>query len=575
MSDPSHSNRSSAEPSSNPTSPSPSPAPSPPDPPKKRTRASKPKVRTGCITWAEFVRACQWNETLRSMRRIEADIDGTDTEKRLFARFRAATADGTAAHLCNFAAFWRRLNPSTGCQDEAVKHAVVALAAAYQLFQYPNEPIIEGFARRDLEVITIQQYNRSIENLQSHAGSSAAESIRLTLVCCLAFISLETLRGNHEVAVTHLRNGLRILQSLPEPAFDFCAADSSLPITPPATRDSLMMPDIIQLFARFELSACFYTHGLQPVVSERGYRMRSFDDGSHDGLFPDVAHARVVMARFQHDVIARLHEIASVTAAGDDATAIFWADTVQQRQQACLLARSARLGALVADFFSPARLGVQDPAANPELASLFLDLLHFRCAQFLIGKTAGTAGTPGLRTQHQQSYATPFNAEQSLLTTILHLASRLATLHPSPLPQYSQPQHHMGPRTPTNLHTHLLGPLYLVATHPTDNETRTSAYSPPIYSSSPPIPSYSQHPYLPTLQTPSSSSSSNAAVAAAAAAARHQVAVVVGQVLDRERAALLQSHGGGGGGLSTSMPRALCGVGCLPPVWDALQRGDI
>ncbi|KAK4145797.1 transcriptional regulatory protein moc3 [Dichotomopilus funicola] len=549
MSDPSHSNRSSAEPSSNPTSPSPSPAPSPPDPPKKRTRASKPKVRTGCITWvkcdegkpaclrcsstgrtcdgydksalaryrspdpnhsaelarAEFVRACQWNETLRSMRRIEADIDGTDTEKRLFARFRAATADGTAAHLCNFAAFWRRLNPSTGCQDEAVKHAVVALAAAYQLFQYPNEPIIEGFARRDLEVITIQQYNRSIENLQSHAGSSAAESIRLTLVCCLAFISLETLRGNHEVAVTHLRNGLRILQSLPEPAFDFCAADSSLPITPPATRDSLMMPDIIQLFARFELSACFYTHGLQPVVSERGYRMRNFDDGSHDGLFPDVAHARVVMARFQHDVIARLHEIASVTAAGDDATAIFWADTVQQRQQACLLARSARLGALVADFFSPARLGVQDPAANPELASLFLDLLHFRCAQFLIGKTAGTAGTPGLRTQHQQSYANPFNAEQSLLTTILHLASRLATLHPSPLPQYSQPQHHMGPRTPTNLHTHLLGPLYLVATHPTDNETRTSA-----------------------------------------------------------------THGGGGGGLSTSMPRALCGVGCLPPVWDAL-----
>lgn len=553
------------------------------------------------------------------MRRIEADIDGTDIEKRLFARFRAATADGTAAHLCNFAAFWRRLNPSTGCQDEAVKHAVVALAAAYQLFQYPSEPIIEGVARRDLEVITIQQYNRSIENLQSHAGSSAAESIRLTLVCCLAFISLETLRGNHEVAVTHLQNGLRILQSLPEPAFDFCTADSSLPITPPATRDSLLMPDIIQLFARFELSACFYTHGLQPVVSKRGYRMRCFDDGSHDGLFPDVAHARVVMARFQHDVIARLHEIASVTAAGDDTTAIFWADTVQQRQQACLLARSARLGALVADFFSPARLGVQDPAANPELASLFLDLLHFRCAQFLIGKTAGTAGTPGLRTQHQQSYATPYNAEHTLLTTILHLASRLSTLHPSPLPQYSQLQHHPSPRTPTNLHTHLLGPLYLVATHPTDNETRTSAvhlllhllqsssasgspispltsptfffspspspsstassqsstthpqFSPPIYSSSPPVPPYIQQPYLSTLQILSSSSSSTTgAAAAAAAAARHQIAVVVGQVLDRERDALLQTHGGGGGGLSTGMPRALCGVGCLPPLWDAL-----
>ncbi|EAQ88273.1 hypothetical protein CHGG_04892 [Chaetomium globosum CBS 148.51] len=336
MSPHSSSNRSSLEPSSNPSSPSPSPAGTPPDPPRKRTRASKPKqpaclrcTSTGrtCDGYdkaalaryrspdpnqtaerarAEFVRACEWNETLRSMRRIEADIDGTETEKRLFARFRAATADGVAAHLCNFAAFWRRLSPSTGCQDDAVKHAVIALAAAYQLFQYPDEPVIDGFARGDLEVFTIQQYSRSIERLQNHAGSSSPESLRLTLVCCLAFISLETLRGNHEIAVTHLTNGLRILQSLPDSTFD-CLADGSM-FCWPSSRDSLLMSDIVQLFARFELSACFFTHGIQPVISARGYLTRRFDDGSTYNLFHDVLHAHMAMSCFQHDVPCHDHQ---------------------------------------------------------------------------------------------------------------------------------------------------------------------------------------------------------------------------------------------------------------------------
>ncbi|KAK3292224.1 uncharacterized protein B0H64DRAFT_445176 [Chaetomium fimeti] len=523
MSQPSSSNRSSLEPSSNPSSPSPSPAGTPLDPPRKRTRASKPKQvmkcdegKPACLRCtstgrtcdgydkaalaryrspdpnqtaerarAEFVRACEWNETLRSMRRIEADIDGTETEKRLFARFRAATADGVAANLCNFAAFWRRLNPSTGCQDDAVKHAVVALAAAYQLFQHPDEPVIDGFARGDLEVFTIQQYSRSIERLQNHAGSSSPESLRLTLVCCLAFISLETLRGNHEVAVTHLTNGLRILQSLPDSTFD-CLADGSM-FAWPSSRDSLHMSDIVQLFARFELSACFFTHGIQPVISGRGYLTRRFDDGSTYNLFHDVPHAHMAMSCFQHDVVARLHEITAAAASGDETSAIFWSDPAQQRTQACLLARSARLGALIVDFFSPLRFGMPDPT-SPELASLYLTLLHFRSAQFLIAKTAGGIFTPTLdpflqpfhhhHNHHNHNQTTPYpqphpqpqsqatNPDPTLLPTILHLASRLSQTTPTtPSP----------PPTPTDVHTHLLGPLYLVATHTPDPDTRAAA----------------------------------------------------------------------------------------------------
>ncbi|KAH6856823.1 hypothetical protein B0I37DRAFT_426328 [Chaetomium sp. MPI-CAGE-AT-0009] len=632
MSQPSSSNRSSLEPSSNPSSPSPSPAGTPPDPPRKRTRASKPKVRTGCITCkirrvkcdegkpaclrctstgrtcdgydkaalaryrspdpnqtaerarAEFVRACEWNETLRSMRRIEADIDGTETEKRLFARFRAATADGVAAHLCNFAAFWRRLSPSTGCQDEAVKHAVIALAAAYQLFQHPDEPIIDGFARGDLEVFTIQQYSRSIERLQNHAGSSSPESLRLTLVCCLAFISLETLRGNHEVAVTHLTNGLRILQSLPDSTFD-CLADGSMFAWPSST-DSLHMSDIVQLFARFELSACFFTHGIQPVISTRGYLTRRFDDGSTYNLFHDVQHAHMAMSCFQHDVVARLHEITAAAAAGDESSAIFWSDPAQQRMQACLLARSARLGALIADFFSPLRFGMPDPT-TPELASLYLTLLHFRSAQFLIAKTAGGIFTPTLdpfldpfHHHHQHHHfppPPPANPDPTLLPTILHLASRLSQTTPTtPSP----------PPTPTDTHTHLLGPLYLVATHTPDPDTRAAAAA--LLADALHRGGLAEEAGRDQRRGRGRHQHQDPGLVAARLAQRTLSAVgrVVAREREREAMALAVAGVGGdvtGGGdlvlLSSSLslslasvdvPRALAGAGCLPALWDGL-----
>ncbi|KAL2258583.1 hypothetical protein VTK26DRAFT_8063 [Humicola hyalothermophila] len=213
----------------------------------------------------EFVRACQRNEALRSMRRIEAGIDGTETEKGFIARFRAATSfdedggGGGMAQLYNVTAFWSRVAPSTNLQDEAVKHAVVALSAAFQLCQYPDEPVIHGFTRDSLDVFVIQHYNNSIERLQRHVDSSSPESVRVTLLCCLAFISLETLRGNHAVAVSHLVNGLRILQSLPDSTFA-CLTDPANLIWPP-DRDGLQMPDIIRLFARFEMLACFFTRG--------------------------------------------------------------------------------------------------------------------------------------------------------------------------------------------------------------------------------------------------------------------------------------------------------------------------
>ncbi|KAK4217769.1 hypothetical protein QBC37DRAFT_32179 [Rhypophila decipiens] len=449
------------------SSPSPSASTSTPDnKPKKRTRASKPKVRTGCITCkirrvkcgeekpacyrctstgrtcdgydngtplrnrtpqeslqeaelkrAEFLRTYQWNESVRSMRPIVADIDGTEMEKKFFHRFRTATEDNlTARHMCTFTSFWTRLAPRITHHDEAVKHAAIALGAAHQLYQPSDEAPPENLTPEDIEVFIIQQYNKSISKLQRHVGSTSPESIKVTLVCCLAYICLETLRSSHQAVVTHLLNGLKILQSLPPGTFDFLAepnAYTPIPRDAASVLDSspFEMAEIIRIFGKLESSACFFVPGIHPVVAEHGYKHRRFDDGSREIPFPDLRTAQSAIVCFTRDVVARVYQVGTVAE-----PYYFWADMSQQRQQACLRERSKRLETLlINDFLTrPGALPGTGAPDKPETLCFYINLLHFRSAQLLLNgidpsiPMASVPSSPGHQTYaHQPPQAIP------------------------------------------------------------------------------------------------------------------------------------------------------------------------
>ncbi|KAK0715671.1 hypothetical protein B0H67DRAFT_467241, partial [Lasiosphaeris hirsuta] len=329
---------------------------------------------------SEFLLACRWNEALRFMRPIAPDIDGTEAERRFFHRvLPIITAEIAAVHVGAvgdivggriFSAFWSRAAPQIGRQDEAVKHAVVALGTAYFMHfrcgpegSGQGELTLEGgeFTREGLDVFTIQQYNKSISKLQRHVGSSSAESVRVTLICCLAFICLETLRANHGAAVTHLANGLRILETLPPATFAFLADRSGWRSASPAGGASFDIADIIRLFGRLEVGACFLPNGIRPVVASRGYHHRRFDDGTNEPAFSNAADARRALGAFQRDTMAWTYSLSQPT----PDPSIYTSPT---RQLACLRTRSARLDALL-------------PTCSPPLR---LDLLYFRCAQLLL-----------------------------------------------------------------------------------------------------------------------------------------------------------------------------------------------
>lgn len=80
--------------------------------------------------------ACRGNSALRVLRPLAADIEGTEQEREFFHRFRRAAEAGLAMHASSLgSSFWRRLVPQIGHSDPAVRHALIALGAAYESMQ--------------------------------------------------------------------------------------------------------------------------------------------------------------------------------------------------------------------------------------------------------------------------------------------------------------------------------------------------------------------------------------------------------------------------------------------------------
>jgi hypothetical protein len=405
-------------------------------------------------------------------------------------------------------------------QHEAVKHAAIALGSAYQLFQLPHATDArntDGFSRSDLEVLTIQQYNRSISELQHHASSSSPESIQVTLVCCLSFICLETFRGNYDAAMTHLRNGLKILDSLPTEYFEFLAADTARDADVATSHLDMQfgdMRDIIQLFGRLETSACFFASNIRPILAAKGYEYRKFDDGSYTepkSGFRSLREVHQAYTYFLRDVLARLYEITRTDIAG----LRFSRDTtMEMRQQECLHLRAARLETLMELFTA----GPYAPGPDtPENLCLQLDLLHFCCAQTILATADDSLGyqgrvsaspsplpSPSLSvyssdtpppfpppTHYNSPIFLPTHYSSSLLSPPSHI--RLTTLSQPATPTIPclqadmlaiatnlvtfPPIHHTSRETISFSNAGIVGPLYLVAVTSPDASLRAQATS--------------------------------------------------------------------------------------------------
>jgi hypothetical protein len=121
--------------------------------------------------------------------------------------------------------FWETLVFQASAQEPAVRHAVVALSAAHR-FDISAGSWVPAIYGVDAERFTLQQYNKAIHHLRSvtmksHAPGSELsnkKALRVALITCMLFVTLEYLRGQYKMGSAHLRYGIQLLADISTPS---------------------------------------------------------------------------------------------------------------------------------------------------------------------------------------------------------------------------------------------------------------------------------------------------------------------------------------------------------------------
>ncbi|KAF7171390.1 hypothetical protein CNMCM5623_003767 [Aspergillus felis] len=139
----------------------------------------------------------------------------TSEEQTYFDWFMAKTTKKFAGLFTSD--FWETLVLQASAQEPAVRHALVALSAAHR-FDRSREPwSIPSTYVFDVEQFTLQQYNKAIHHLRLRMGSTQKNTLRVALVTCMIFVTLEYLRGQYQMGSAHLRYAIQLLASISAP----------------------------------------------------------------------------------------------------------------------------------------------------------------------------------------------------------------------------------------------------------------------------------------------------------------------------------------------------------------------
>ncbi|KAH9204615.1 hypothetical protein DL95DRAFT_319114 [Leptodontidium sp. 2 PMI_412] len=216
----------------------------------KKPRASKPKIKPGCVTCRarrvkcdetkphclrcqKFGRLCDGyvpvtqNRTHQSQPRIftahsraipyspSVSIHTTEEEFRYFQIF----IERPAHEIPGFfdASLWTHIIPQASHTFESIRHSVNSLGALYKAFEEAPGPnlkviVIQAIGKKHREQ-AILQHLRAIQALNKYITCSASPQLRVALLANLLFICFETLQEEHASAVQQLVGGLKILRS--------------------------------------------------------------------------------------------------------------------------------------------------------------------------------------------------------------------------------------------------------------------------------------------------------------------------------------------------------------------------
>ncbi|KAK3942534.1 hypothetical protein QBC46DRAFT_309163 [Diplogelasinospora grovesii] len=128
-------------------------------------------------------------------------------EKNYFEWFKRKTVPKLQGSFASN--FWNTLLLQASQNEPAVLHTIIALSSIH-MSGHDDVNCIN--APNDAEQFMLHHYIKAISHLQPHfSNNKDRASIRVALITCVLFVSLELLRGHFESAQIHLQNGLRVL----------------------------------------------------------------------------------------------------------------------------------------------------------------------------------------------------------------------------------------------------------------------------------------------------------------------------------------------------------------------------
>ncbi|KAJ5565182.1 hypothetical protein N7513_001424 [Penicillium frequentans] len=177
----------------------------------------------------------------------------TSEEQTYFDWFMAKTTKKFAGLFASD--FWETLVLQASAQEPAVRHAVVALSAAHR-FDHRSEPwSIPSTYGFDVEKFTLQQYNKAIHHLRLMTGSTQKNTLRVALVTCMIFVTLEYLRGQYQMGSAHLRYGIQLLASISAPKPRSTMSPSIL-----SPAEDFVHNTLIDSYSRLTIQAAMFGH---------------------------------------------------------------------------------------------------------------------------------------------------------------------------------------------------------------------------------------------------------------------------------------------------------------------------
>jgi hypothetical protein len=141
-----------------------------------------------------------------------APIAGTEHDQHCYEWLRSQSARRAPGIFV--LALWDKLIFQASLSEPAVLHAILALSSLHRKESLGgNDRSCGELPPDEQEQFMLQHYSQAISHLSPHFSSRSSFSKQVALITCIIFISLEFLRGRISTAVTHLKEGLRIIEA--------------------------------------------------------------------------------------------------------------------------------------------------------------------------------------------------------------------------------------------------------------------------------------------------------------------------------------------------------------------------